>query len=1405
MSTRFFSFLAGVMALAGAQAMTVYVDPAAPADGDGTTWATAYQTMQLALTAAENDTEATERVICLAEGVYKLTATGVRFEFYKSGYRILGGYHVVRGEGEVTVTRDPALYETIFSGDIGGDDYWKHVSPAYGTFARTETELPDEKIIVDGKINWQAYTGADDTYVRVAAGYRNNCTERCFRFNSGSDAFVEGCIFTAFQSNYAIDLNGCKDVTITNCLFVANEHVVFDNTANGQTTVVGCRFLHNSGACSYSSGKSEVSHCLFEGNSSSGISQRGSCFTFQNNSTHNVHDCVLARNLDFNPAKPNANVVPASLVYCWDGQPTLRRMVVTNNYLCTKIGATMFSMRYSFEFTDSVVADNLMEALVTTNQGYVMFGPFVSTSNQRDRLFANTVFAGNEIKAVTTAIDDGTRFGLGIVGHGATFGFFSFVNDTFDANKATTDSVNDSGAVLSRGVLSTSVSSLSQPPQVGVANCTFVGPAADGVYDIAQFGNQNSYPLRVINSVFMTDGAVAQPIYTDDPNHIEVTDCTIKNFLPQFQPTEYSVATGLETDAVPLEKVPQLGTAYGSYRPTVRMPRIRTTLDIATNNPAFPHTVQFLQTSGSWLPLVQSSVYTKPTVNATKDPFCDALGEVRPLTAMTRGAVQQMTAAAEDEAAHVLICRADPVLYGTFLGAGNVQMVVSGVQSVPVVAEATVEGVAFEGWFDENGTRLDYPATLPALELEADTVLTARFTTPKVALTFDLGAAGTFDETGTSTYVTNLSAGAAFPTVPSYTEAADWHVGEWTPALPSLVPVSATTYAAKALPAASGICVVPEGEGAGRTDGEGWANAAEDFEAAYAKAERYRLALWMKTGVYTFRTAAPLRNAAILGGFAGTETSADEADPERHPTVITGDLTQNNYWKPNGEASADGEKVSCYDYANLRANPPNPEGADSYWQASADVNDTPFGFVYEAGAKLGPVLIRGVTMTGFNKSAISVGNSLVESLTLERCLFTANNHQGGSDTWPAILVGGAPLILKNSTFYGSYYTFNLPAVGTTVVTNVAENCLFDGNNAMLFRAFMPMFITNCVFRRNYGSRGEGPCLYISYGGNGRSTIVDTTFEDNLTVAGGSCGPLQLLGRHAAEITRCRFTGNRFECGSFSGSKHSAAFTMHESTATIRDCYFGRNTLAVPNVTSGTASSAFSSEGGTATFVNCTFDGNEAIAGSGAHVGTFAATGNQAVTLVNCLVIGSTLTGGTASEFAFTSGANPLSLFNTVLANDASGYVPFDLYSKIILGLATCAIDGYDPSVLPTTADSFYYDVIDSAGDDFLPARTVNGVTACGVSGGAPYARKGRLVAWGSNGIAYVYVGDKEPGTPWKRGNTTGKDARVWPADMAKLGLDDPQLIPDAFGAARGPKRVTLGPLETHLGLMLLVR
>jgi len=239
-----------------------YVDTRARGKNNGLTWTDAFVHLQNALVAAFDGDE-----IWVAQGTYKPDEGGAiipdpdsreaTFTLVK-GVATYGGFPPRGGDWE---QRDPNLYETILSGDIGvaGDpnDNSYHVVVASGTDANT---------VLDGFTITAGNADGEGDYI-YAGGM----------FNVRGHLSVANCLFTgnAADRGGAV-FNRFSDAKFLNCRFIGNtcriDGGAMVNRASN-TILRNCVFGDNvaarsgGGMLAFEGGKPSVINCRFEGNS----------------------------------------------------------------------------------------------------------------------------------------------------------------------------------------------------------------------------------------------------------------------------------------------------------------------------------------------------------------------------------------------------------------------------------------------------------------------------------------------------------------------------------------------------------------------------------------------------------------------------------------------------------------------------------------------------------------------------------------------------------------------------------------------------------------------------------------------------------------------------------------------------------------------------------------------------------------------------------------------------------------------------------------------------------------------------------------------------------------------------------------------------------------------------------
>jgi hypothetical protein len=247
----------------GSKVSIYYVDAAIKQPGDGSSWALAFEYLQDALVVATSGNE-----IHVAGGVYRPDLGGDSVEWDPaatfrplSGVTLLGGY---AGSKQANPNeRDTALYETILTGDLYGNDNVVRSSDLVDPDRRADNSHhvvtisdTDAAVVVDG-------------FTITGGG------------NFGSDLQDE--------QGYGAGIYNCNGhATLRNCRIVNNSAQACGgglyNGNGGYLTVVSCTFTGNRsgswGGAIYDQSNSDVSidRCLVNGNlaaAGAGITTRG--------------------------------------------------------------------------------------------------------------------------------------------------------------------------------------------------------------------------------------------------------------------------------------------------------------------------------------------------------------------------------------------------------------------------------------------------------------------------------------------------------------------------------------------------------------------------------------------------------------------------------------------------------------------------------------------------------------------------------------------------------------------------------------------------------------------------------------------------------------------------------------------------------------------------------------------------------------------------------------------------------------------------------------------------------------------------------------------------------------------------------------------------------------------------
>lgn len=420
-------------------------------------------------------------------------------------------------------------------------------------------------------------------------------------------------------------------------------------------------------------------------------------------------------------------------------------------------------------------------------------------------------------------------------------------------------------------------------------------------------------------------------------------------------------------------------------------------------------------------------------------------------------------------------------------------------------------------------------------------------------------------------------------------------------------------------------------------DGLSWATAYRDLQQALADAA-------VDTGVVTIlvaegtylpdggggnpNSASILRSGLeLVGGFPGG--GADTPDPGSHPTVLSGDLLQNDPDRSDNASNviaASGVDSSAVLDGFVVQGGDSPIGGGGMYAANGapTVRNTIFrdnhsdlrgGAVFLANAPGGASFVACIfRMNESDKSGGAIYASHVP-LGLGSCTFTANTCGNGFDGASDVGLGGAvycadaTLNITGSSFTsnrayhnsnplgGAVYAYSASSIevtGSAFVDNQCRNSSgFDGEGGAIWVDESGLELTDCNFRLNACHNGGAVyCESTNLTGLVR-TMTDCRFLQNTALAAGGAAYLY----SDWTIADCVFTSNEAE------SDDGGALAMTNGTVVLTGCLFEFNSTG--------------DIGGGARFTTntylreCEFRGNVAGIGGGIYV-------NVSVTAEDCL-------------------------------------------------------------------------------------------------------------------------------------------------------------------------------------------
>ena len=817
----------------------VYVKPTACGAGDGSDWDNA-----IGLSAAISTVLDTGDPLYLAQGVYEF---GSEYDQTSKTLIMYGGY---KGESGTDDTRDVDLYQTILTQKKTATVTWEHFTVGIGDddmpqVTAEDTGLP---VIVDDKVSLPpAYNGLKDGYrIKTTAGN----VGRFFMWRGGT-LTLDGLWFVGYNAGRLIyPLGG--SYTVNNCRFVGFLITDTGISSSGVNEWSNCqfRFLYatTGSASALSVSGTTIRNCTFECCSRSSNKVGGNVLNAQGTGTA-VEDSAFTHCIEVSTLEGRRGGLDKEVntgnIYGFteteNGVTTFSRCTIADCYTVSanRYGGTPLVLGCrTVSLTDCEITGNLSEVRVWDGYGYAMvgrnYGGVRGLTYEANLTVRNTVFRENTIRSYACTASSGS-YVLGIIGAGfnPSTTSFTLAGDVFDSNVAEAGvAVAGVTPILSRGLAS--VATDSGTVSHALENLTFVGPKADGVYDLVQYGgNQSKYAMSIKNSLFLvTDANRYEPFRFDAPQKVTLENTTVQGLTAEYRDASVTYA-GIETDYVPLDT---------DYAPTVRTPGL-------------------------------STVTTKEGVT-------------------NRGAVQGVK---QPEDTYSLTVRCDPLSLGAVSPVSAVAVGTDPVTLTAVpVAGASVLGWFDENDVEIPST--DGKITVTAQSLgDADAVYTVRFDMAKTKLTFNLGEHATFKDTGSNVRCVEAMPKSAFP-VPDAANIQleeGYVLLGWEPAFPSLVPDAAATYVLQTLDERQ-VRVVrydSNNKNTGVKDGQTWATAFTSLQEAMTAARLTYSEIWVKKGTHVVSMSStesfvPRDHMVIRGGYIGDD--ADDAARGDEPSVLEG-------------------------------------------------------------------------------------------------------------------------------------------------------------------------------------------------------------------------------------------------------------------------------------------------------------------------------------------------------------------------------------------------------------------------------------------------------------------------------------------------------------------------------------
>ncbi len=387
-------------------------------------------------------------------------------------------------------------------------------------------------------------------------------------------------------------------------------------------------------------------------------------------------------------------------------------------------------------------------------------------------------------------------------------------------------------------------------------------------------------------------------------------------------------------------------------------------------------------------------------------------------------------------------------------------------------------------------------------------------------------------------------------------------------------------------------------DASGTNDGSSWQNAYTDLEAALNAASD-NSELWVAAGIYHPGGLIPdinsvfaiHHNISIYGGFAGTEVNLEERDPLGNPTILSGDINNNDITDNFTDNKSDNTHHVVYVDSLLNLvviDGITVKGGNTLDSGNASVYDRSGGGIYA----MSPVMLNQCHLTeNFGRegggiywdsrgSASSVINCIFshnkttqrgaglyalrsDDILISHCAFTDNKTERGAVS-PAFCNN---LIVENCLFQdnhtsafngGAFFSFQNTDLLLRKCNFIRNSAIFGGaiviNGAQLPQGILSNDrIEYCYFQENRASEDAGTIYCLT---NPDILIMKCDFMRDSAKSGGAVlieqPAINQTDTNKIRIDSCLFVGN------FANDKGGGALRLKFTSAKIENCKFLNN-------------------------------------------------------------------------------------------------------------------------------------------------------------------------------------------------------------------------------------------------------